>query len=482
MNERDYIRGKGCLVDLYNSKNIEDYEVFDEEGYEKINHIKSLVLKNFKNLEVIDESLDMDRRKELTERLLNKGYSIGYGVLTYDDLETKVDIIENTAYGINVYIIDTSTKVSEQSKLKCEFIYYICEKLHIQIEKMIVIHIDNTYVREKELNLNLLFKGESFKVKNETEIEGMVYKINEVVKKNKAINKDLKAKCIQGQKCLGFSICFPELQEIEIFKIDGRSIGNEKKIECFKNGIKTFKEVREKLKPKNKFKIMLDSEIENSQYINKKEVEKYLSKIEKFPLYFLDFETFQEAIPSYEGRRPYMQIPFQYSLHILKENGELTHKEYLGDEDTDTTRIFSERLIKDIKNDGGNIVVYNAGFESSVIKNMGEMHRDLKNRLDELNKRIVDLIIPFKEKDVYKKDMAFSYSIKKVLPSLCGDKFSYDGLNIKNGEMAMNAFPSLNKKTKEERNEIRKDLLEYCKMDTLAMVKIYEELKKMIID
>ncbi|MGL4849965.1 MAG: DUF2779 domain-containing protein [Clostridium sp.] len=479
MNERDYIKGRECLVDLYNSKNTEDYESFDADEYERINNIKGLVLKNFKNLELIDEALDIDRRTELTEKLLNKGYSIGRGALKYNDLEARIDIIENTAYGINVYVIDTSTKVSEKSKRKCEFIQYICEKLHIQIEKMIVIHIDNTYVREKDLNLNLLFKGESLKVSNGEEIEEKINEINDVIK-GKKVQVDLSVGCIQNPKCKGLSICFPEVLKTDIFKIDGRSIGNEKKIEYFKNGIKTFRDVKEKLTPKNKFKIMLDAEIENKQYLNKKEIEKYLSKIEKFPLYFLDFETFQEAVPSYEGRRPYMQIPFQYSLHILSKDGKLTHKEYLGEEGTDTTRPFSESLIKDIEDDGGRIVVYNAGFESSVIKNMAEMHKDLRGKLEELNKRIVDLMIPFKEKHIYRKEMGFSYSIKKVLPSLCGKSFSYEGLNISNGEMAMKAFPNLIKKTKEEREEIRKDLLEYCKLDTLAMVKIYEELKKII--
>ncbi|MGL5415158.1 MAG: DUF2779 domain-containing protein [Clostridium sp.] len=479
MNERDYIKGRVCLVDLYNSKKTENYESFDADEYERINNIKGLVLKNFKNLEVIDEVLEIDRRTELTKKLLNKGYSIGRGALKYNDLEAQIDIIENTAYGINVYVIDPSTKVSEKSKRKCEFIQYICEKLHIQIERIIVIHIDNTYIREKDLNLNLLFKGEVIKINCGISIENYIKEINKIVKEEVKPNEVLKKKCLENQKCNSFFVCFPNLKDTEIFKIDGRSISHEKKIAYYNEGIETFKEIRNNLNPKNKFKIMLDAAIEERSYIDKKEIKKFLSKVEKFPLYFLDFETYQEAIPKYSGRRAYMQIPFQYSLHILERNGTLTHKEYLGQENEDTTRPFSENLIKDIENDGGAIVVYNASFEKTIIKNMAEMYSDLRYNLEEINKRIVDLMTPFKAKHLYKKEMEFSHSIKKVLPSLCGDEFSYDKLNIKNGEMAMNAFPSLCRKTEEERIKIRGDLLEYCKMDTLAMVKIYEELKRL---
>ena len=87
----------------------------------------------------------------------------------------------------------------------------------------------------------------------------------------------------------------------------------------------------------------------------------------QYPINFLDFETFQNAVPRFKGQSPYMQIPFQYSLHILHEDGLLEHKEYLGDETTDPRLKLTEKLVLDIT-DTGSIVAFNQSFEKSVIK------------------------------------------------------------------------------------------------------------------
>ena len=137
-------------------------------------------------------------------------------------------------------------------------------------------------------------------------------------------------------------------------------------------------------------------------------------------------------------------------------------------------------MIKDLPEDGS-IIVYNKAFEASRNKEIGKMYPDLKSEMDRINGNMVDLMIPFKNREYYTKEMKGSYSIKYVLPALYPDdpELDYSELSlVHKGDEAANAFSSLKDKTPEEQEIIRKALLEYCKLDTYAMVKIWEKFKE----
>ena len=120
-------------------------------------------------------------------------------------------------------------------------------------------------------------------------------------------------------------------------------------------------------------------------------------------------------------------------------------------------------------------------FEKTVIKNLAKIYPDLSKKLMKIHDNIIDLMVPFYNRDYYTKDMRGSYSIKYVLPALFpGDpSLNYHNLEqIHNGGEAMNAFSNLVNYSEEERLTIRKNLLEYCKLDTFAMVKIWQKLNE----
>ena len=134
-------------------------------------------------------------------------------------------------------------------------------------------------------------------------------------------------------------------------------------------------------------------------------------------------------------------------------------------------------MIRDMPEDGS-VIVYNKTFEATRNREIGQMYPDLKPEMDRFNNNIVDLMIPFKNRDYYTKEMEGSYSIKYVLPALYPNdsELDYDNLSlVHKGDEASNAFLSLKDKTLEEQKQIRQALLEYCKLDTLAMVKIWEK-------
>ncbi|AEF80554.1 DUF2779 domain-containing protein, partial [Leadbettera azotonutricia] len=178
-----------------------------------------------------------------------------------------------------------------------------------------------------------------------------------------------------------------------------------------------------------------------------------------------------------------MQIPFQYSLHILKSpDTEAEHHEFLAKEGTDPRRPLAEALCKDIPLKVCTLA-YNSGFEKRVIKDLADLFPDLSNHLLDIQSHIKDLMTPFQSHAYYRREFQGSYSIKTVLPGLFPDdpELDYHNLElIQNGSEAMTAFPGLEKKRPEEITAIRQSLLAYCRLDTLAMVKIWGYLKELV--
>ncbi|MBL0329426.1 MAG: DUF2779 domain-containing protein [Bacteroidetes bacterium] len=168
---------------------------------------------------------------------------------------------------------------------------------------------------------------------------------------------------------------------------------------------------------------------------------------------------------------------FQYSLHYKKEkNAPLEHVEFLADQHTDPRKAFVDALLKDTES-AGTILVYDILMERNVLNGLKKDFPEYTAQIDERLSRIVDLAQPFQERAFYHPDMKNSFSIKNVLPALVPE-LSYSNLKIGSGSVAMIAFENLRKETDMFRIlETREQLLEYCKLDTLAMVKIFEVLE-----
>jgi hypothetical protein len=176
-----------------------------------------------------------------------------------------------------------------------------------------------------------------------------------------------------------------------------------------------------------------------------------------------------------------MQIPFQYSIHIDYGNGKVEHKEFLGDENSDPREALAKQLVEDIPLHV-TVLAYNMGFEKGVIRKLSESFPALHSKLMSIHDNIKDLMTPFQTKDYYHPNMKGSYSIKQVLPSLVPEmEKAYKDLNlVHHGGEAMQTFASLSTMDEETREAYRNALLEYCKLDTLAMVKVLEKLKERV--
>ena len=187
------------------------------------------------------------------------------------------------------------------------------------------------------------------------------------------------------------------------------------------------------------------------------------------------------AVPFCVGTHPFAQIPFQYSLHYIEEEGgELKHREFLAESGTDPRREIAEALCRDIPADAC-VMAFNKRFECSRLKELADTFPDLAAHLRAIEGNIIDLLDPFQKGWYYKKEIGGSFSIKSVLPAICPDDpdLDYHELEgVHNGTEAMSIFPQIQYMEPEEAEKARKNLLAYCRLDTLAMVKVWEELKR----
>ena len=193
------------------------------------------------------------------------------------------------------------------------------------------------------------------------------------------------------------------------------------------------------------------------------------------PAQFLDFETIQFAIPIWAGTRPYQQIPFQFSLHTVTADGQLEHREFLDLSGNDPSHSFAAELIRCCGDMPLPVFVYNAAFEQSRIRELAERFPEYGEALRAINERIVDLL-PIARERYYHPSQQGSWSIKAVLPAVVPDLRYSDLDGVQDGGMAMEAFlEALHSQTHTERKGlIRQQLLAYCKLDTYAMVRLWQ--------
>ena len=429
---------------------------------------------------------DITLRVQKTEELLqNKPNIITEASFTYDNNFCSVDILKNDVDGVEIYEVKSSTEIKDIYLDDVAYQYFVLTNLGLNVKNASVVYINNEYVRGKELDIGQLFNIEDVTVivqEKQNEIKNNIEMINEFMQahdKDNEPEKELGVECFDPYPCAFWQYCTEDLPKPNVFDISG--MWKSKKFEKFYEGKISFKDL-ENEKINQKYLEQIDFELNDLEpKIEKEPIEKLLNSL-NYPLYFIDYESCQYAIPEFEGTKPYQQIPFQYSLHIIKEEGApIEHKEFLAEADDDNLiRNFAESMIKDLPEDGS-VIVYNKGFEATRNREIGEMYPDLNSEMERINSNIVDLMIPFRSRNYYTKEMKGSYSIKYVLPALYPDDPDLDYSNlpgVHNGGQASEAFLSLKDKTPEEQKKIRDALLKYCKLDTLAMVKIWENLKE----
>jgi hypothetical protein len=190
-----------------------------------------------------------------------------------------------------------------------------------------------------------------------------------------------------------------------------------------------------------------------------------------FPRFYLDFETIQFAVPIWAGTRPYEQLPFQWSCHIEGEGRNVQHREFLDVSGNAPMRSFAESLIATVGGTGP-ILVY-GHFEARIVRELAERFPDLDVPLTKIVHRIKNLH-PITEDHYYHPAMRGSWSLKAVLPTVAPE-LSYDQLgDVQDGGAAQAAYLEIidAANSDERRAKLENDLRDYCRTDSLALVRL----------
>lgn len=431
---------------------------------------------------------DIAARVENTRSALeDKPNVITEASFTFNGNFCSVDILKNDADGVEIYEVKSSTEIKDIFIDDVSYQHFILSNAGFRVKKAAIVYINNEYVRGETLDLNQLFKIEDITEiaeQKHSEIESKITSVTDFMQingENMEPESFLSGECFTPYECDFWSYCTKDLPKPNVFDIV--RMKKTKKFEKYRQGKVSFRDLENDPDITNaKFKEQIDFELHAREPKIELDAIKEILDSLNYPLYFIDYETCQYAIPKYKATKPYQQIPFQYSLHIAPEPGaSLIHKEFLGDpDDENIIRNFAESMIGNLS-ENGSVIVYNKGFESSVNRKIADMYPDLSDEITRINSNIVDLMVPFSKRQYYTREMKGSYSIKKVLPALYPDDSDLDYTSLSgvhNGSEASAAFLSLKGKSPEEQSEIRKNLLKYCELDTYAMVKIWEKFRE----
>ena len=400
-----------------------------------------------------------------------------------DGLFCSVDILKNLGNKtVELYEVKSSTEVKEIYYQDASFQCYILSKLGYTVKSCSIVYINNQYVRHGELDINELFTIEDITTNTATlqaDVAENINRFKEYMLQTAEPTDDIGKHCFAPYSCGFFGYCTKDLPKPNVFDVSGARTS--KKLECYNKGIVSFEDLNTcGALSASQYK-QIEHELFNyPPYIDAAAIRGFMKNI-SFPLYFLDFESFQPAIPLFDNARPYEQIVFQYSLHYIEcEDGKLKHKEFLAYPGSDPRRALAEQLCADIPLDVCT-TAYNMAFEKTRICRLADLYPDLRAHLMNIRDNIQDLMIPFQKKWYYCRAMQGSYSIKYVLPALFPDDPSLDYHNLEgvhNGGEASEMFAKMASMEPEELETARTQLLKYCGLDTYAMVKVWEKLKE----
>ena len=396
----------------------------------------------------------------------------------YDNIRIRADILKRAVNDMfDLIEVKSGTSVKPEHIPDVAVQLYVLQGCGIPVGRVCLCHLNKEYVYQGgSYNLSQLFSVEDITDKAQQLQPDVPMLLEEMRLPLWGLEPpDIKPRrqCLKPYQCEFYGHChidepeyhisqLPRAREDLLLALEDASIEDIRDIpEGFPGLNATQKRVR-------------DCVVSNRVYLDPA-LPKALGQLE-YPIHFLDFETFNPALPLYVGTRPYQVIPFQWADHTITEDGGLGHQEFLYDGFDDPREPFAMSLLETLGKNGS-IVVY-SGFEATRIRELAENLPHLsQDLLGLLEGRIVDLLALIR-KHCYHQEFHGSFSIKSVLPALVPD-LDYSDLEVSDGMQAEAAYTDMIRQETpaDRRKQLRESLLAYCMRDTEAEVRLFEALR-----
>jgi len=397
---------------------------------------------------------------------------------TYTDgaFQTRVDglIYKPETGSYDLVEIKSSTGVDKEHIYDVTFQALILDH-QMTLDQVYILHLNKDYTLSAALDPAQLFLLEGVSEKVEV-LKGDVEILRQgALEVSRAVSPDGIQACWSPKDCPCPEVCHPNLPEFSIFDIP--RLSKPKKQELLEAGITAAGDIPDSFNLNPKQRLVRERARTNMEHLNRSALRAELEKL-AFPLYFLDYETCISAIPMYPGYHPQQQIVFQYSLHQLSQpDDEPIHQEHLSASCEEPSLSLVEQLRKDI-GDHGTVIVWNKAFEMTRNREMAAISAQYAAFLEDINQRIYDLGEIINQGYYLHPGFKGSWSIKNVLPVMVPE-LSYHDLAINKGDLASITWWKIcfGQLSPAEKDQLTRDLLCYCELDTLAMVEIYKRLR-----
>ena len=372
--------------------------------------------------------------------------------------------------------VKSSTSVKDYHRDDAAVQAYVARASGVPLASVSLAHVDSTWVYPgggdyQGLLLENDLTQEAFA--REDEVKGWIAEAQTIVAKRKAPKRNTGSHCCEPFECGFLAHCQSQEPQAQypvtwLPRVQSKDL----KAHIADGGVIDMRDVPDALLNEAQLRVKKHT-LSGRTYFDLVSAAQDLAA-HKLPAYFLDFETIQFAVPIWKGTRPYQQIPFQFNLHRLGRTGKLDATSFLDLSGNDPSRAFADALIAAC-GERGPVFVYNQGFEKARIEELADRFGRLKGPLMAIHARVVDLL-PIARNHYYHPKQQGSWSIKKVLPAVAPD-LRYDELDgVQDGGLAMTAFMEAiaAKTTSSRKAEIEKQLLQYCGLDTYAMVRLWQ--------
>lgn len=414
-----------------------------------------------------------------TRRLVEAGQQVIYeAAFQHKRVLSATDLLVRRDDGWHAIEVKSTNDTKEIHVLDAALQYWVMTGEGLDLGSISVMHLNRDYVRRGELDLNALFITDdvtAMAIDHQDYISEEIRKARETLALRRVPDQKIGPHCFEPYTCDFYGHCWQHIPPDSVF---GLTNPRGKQWELYNQGVLRLADIPTDFPLSAYQQVQVEGERSGKGNIDGEAIADFLQSLE-YPLYFLDFESIQPAVPLFDESRPYQQICFQYSLHIQRRPGYAPeHREFLADAaDGDPRRSLLENLIPDLGG-SGSIVVFNQEFEAGRLREMARDFPEFATAIEPLPGRMADLARPFRRRQYYTPAMKGSYSLKAVLPSLVPD-LSYEGLAIADGGTASAVFMQMvYGKYEGDAAKARTDLLAYCHLDTLAMVRLLDVLQR----
>ena len=485
LSKSTFLMGRQCSKLLWFRYNAKDQIPAPDEGQQAVfdqgHEVGELAKQLFPGgIEIDTAPGDFDGAIRRTQEALKQRRPIYEATFSHGGGYARADILVPVAGNAwDLVEVKSTTSLKEEVHLPdIAFQTFVLTGAGIKLRKCFLAHINNEFVRHGPIDPQKFFTLAEVTQPVSAmsrDIADQIDAMQRVIGAKSHPDIKIGPQCDSPYTCALHDRCWSFLPEASVFTLYR---GGQKAFSLLERGIQKIADIPAEVELTDNQSIQRAAAIAGQPYIDRPALAAFLGQLE-YPISYLDFETIGTAIPLFDGVKPYQQVPFQYSLHVIRSaDTKVEHRSFLAAGTADPRPEFMRQLVKELPATGS-VVTYNASFESSRLKECCELLPEFKPWLSKVTPRVVDLLLPFRGFRYHHPDQNGSNSMKAVLPALTGG--GYDKLTIQEGGTASREFlrVTFGDVPVAERRRVRKDLEAYCALDTLGMVQIVDKLKEL---